>query len=396
MTNSKILCIYHGNCADGFGAAWAVRRALGAENVEFHAGVYQESPPDVRGRHVVIVDFSYKRPILLEMGEQALSVLVLDHHKSAAEDLAGLPKPLWSWQSYLDDTVRGIVTDGTDPALPRVLFDMERSGAMIAWDFFHPGQPAPQLLQHIQDRDLWRFALEGTREVQACLFSHPYDFDLWDKLMATDPQGLAVEGAAIERKHHKDIAEFIGVAARRMVIAGYNVPVLNAPYFWSSDAGHLLAQGEPFAACYWDTPEGRVFSLRSADDGLDVSAIAKQYGGGGHKHAAGFRVGFEQAKHSAVVKAVAPTSAQCAAAIGVLVRHGLLPKHADTETYLRTYDAMKEALIAAAPDREQAAQMGEPSPWGFDDLDPEWIDCRMVAMREAIAAAAEPAQREGE
>ena len=51
-----------------------------------------------------------------------------------------------------------------------------------------------------------------------------------------------------------------------------------------------MAQGEPFAACYWDTEGARVFSLRSADDGLDVSEIAKQYGGGGHVRAAGFSV----------------------------------------------------------------------------------------------------------
>lgn len=54
-----------------------------------------------------------------------------------------------------------------------------------------------------------------------------------------------------------------------------------------------MAQGELFAACYWDTPTGRVFSLRSTDEGMDVSVIASQYGGGGHRNAAGFRVAFD-------------------------------------------------------------------------------------------------------
>lgn len=75
-----------------------------------------------------------------------------------------------------------------------------------------------------------------------------------------------------------------------MVIGGFDVPVANLPYTLSSDAGHEMAKGQPFAACYWDTPDGRVFSLRSAPDGQDVSAIAKQYGGGGHRAAAGFKV----------------------------------------------------------------------------------------------------------
>ncbi len=68
------------------------------------------------------------------------------------------------------------------------------------------------------------------------------------------------------------------------------MPVANLPYFFSSEAGHILAEGEPFAACYWDTPEGRTFSLRSTDGGIDVSEVATQYGGGGHAAAAGFWV----------------------------------------------------------------------------------------------------------
>ena len=79
------MCIYHGNCADGFGAAWVVRKALG--EIDFHGAKYQEPPPDVTGKDVVMVDFSYKRPVLLEMAEKANSILILDHHKTSAEDL---------------------------------------------------------------------------------------------------------------------------------------------------------------------------------------------------------------------------------------------------------------------------------------------------------------------
>jgi len=269
----KKLCIYHGNCADGFGAAWVVRRYYG-DDVEFYAGVYQTDPPDVTGREVILVDFSYKRPVLLKMAETAEEITIIDHHKSAAEDLKNLDL----------DTM----TVGYCPI--RTIFDMNRSGAMLVWNHFFPSEEPPQLIRHIQDRDLWKFELKGTREIQANVFSYPYDFSEWDNLMMQPVEQLLSDGAAIERKHFKDINEFIEAAAYRMEIAGYDVPVLNAPYFWSSDAGHIMSKGEPFAACYWDTPDGRVFSLRSADDGLDVSEIAKQFGGGGHKHAAGYRV----------------------------------------------------------------------------------------------------------
>jgi len=301
MSERKTMCIYHGNCADGFGAAWAVRKALG-DSVEFVAAKHGDTPPDVTNFDVIIVDFSYKRDVLADMGKVAKTVLVLDHHKTAQADL-----------DCFDPFEAGVRTDRTDfPGSPRqlgwetaiaiasergaprvaVCFDMHRSGAMLAWDHFHPGQQPPKLLQHFQDRDLWLFKLDGTREIQANLFSYPYNFEIWDKLMAADVDTLRSDGAAIERKHHKDIAELVAVTKRRLIRGGHDVPAASLPYTFTSDAGHLMAQGEPFAACYWHTPEGRVFSLRSTDDGLDVSEIAKQYGGGGHRNAAGLRVPF--------------------------------------------------------------------------------------------------------
>lgn len=283
----KKLCIYHGNCADGFGAAWAVREALGRD-VEFHAGVYQAPPPDVAARHVILVDFSYKRPIIEEMARTARSITILDHHKSAAEDLQLYTLPPENMLHAFDDFAALCEFHSWIPI--RAHFDMEKSGAMIAWEYFHPGCRPPRLISHIQDRDLWHFELPGTRAIQACVFSYPYDFGIWDMLMASDPNQLRQDGEVIERKHFKDIEELTKVVTRRMVIGGHDVPVANLPYTLASDAGHALAQGEPFAGCYWDTPNGRCFSLRSTDDGLDVVDIAKQYGGGGHPHASGFTV----------------------------------------------------------------------------------------------------------
>jgi hypothetical protein len=302
---TKPLCIYHGNCADGFTAAWAVRKALG-EDVEFYPGVHQNPPPDCAGRDVIMVDFSYKRPVLDEMFRSAASLLILDHHKTAAEDLTEYRPPYGGagWKRHLQNTAQDEMENCPQPY---ALFDMDRSGAQIAWDFFHPEQPRPLLVDYVGDRDLWRFALTASREVNAFVFAHEYTFKNWDYLdaMMRDHMGVqdvADMGGAIEKKHHKDVAELVGVTRREMILGGHWVPVANVPYTLTSDAGHLMCdpyaspnlQGEmvtpPFAACYWDTPVGRVFSLRSRDDGADVSAIAKQYGGGGHARAAGFRM----------------------------------------------------------------------------------------------------------
>ena len=297
-TMAKPLCIYHGNCADGFTAAWVIHRALGTDAVEFVPGVYGAPPPDVTRRDVIMVDFSYKRPVLEGMAQQARSILILDHHKTAQADLTGFGVDIaqysrpFGWLRHMAN----VQQDKYEGVLQSVYveFDMGRSGAQIAWDFFFVRKQRPPLVDYVADRDLWRFALPDSRAIAAVLFSHEYEFATWSALSAEmkNPdlrRTLARQGEAIERKHHKDVTELVRVTRREMVIGGIRVPVANLPYTMASDAGALMAKDAPFAACYYDRPDARVFSLRSTDTGADVAAIAATYGGGGHQHAAGFQ-----------------------------------------------------------------------------------------------------------
>ncbi len=281
MNKKKPLVIYHGNCADGFGAAWAAWKRYG-DTAEYYPGFYGKPPPaDIAGRHIMILDFSYRRNVMEEMAKVAESLAIIDHHKTAFENVEGFAE--WALDQDLD---------------VETVFDMEKSGAVLAWEYFHPATSVPELLRHIQDRDLWRFHMEGTREIQACVFSYPYEFDVWEDLVqraawSKDWLEMVSEGRAIERKQAKDIAELLPVVTRSMLIGGHLVPVANLPYTLASDAGNWLCrnpgffQTPPFAAIYYDTADGRVFSLRSIGE-FDVSEIAKKMGGGGHRNAAGF------------------------------------------------------------------------------------------------------------
>lgn len=265
----KLLCIYHAGCADGFGAAYAVWKQY--PDAEFHAAKYGDEPPGHYNRDVVIVDFSYPEGVLRDMRRNARSLTVLDHHKTAEESL------------------RHLISAG----VIKGQFDMERSGAVIAWQYFHEGPdatPVPDLLLHIQDRDLWKFEIPGTREIMLALFSYEMDFQVWDALMELPVEELFRDGVVIDRYYDKNLRELLAATKARMRIDEFDVPVANVPYFMASDAGHLMAQGEPFCATYYDTATHRVFSLRSEEVGVDVSEIAKRLGGGGHKHAAGFRI----------------------------------------------------------------------------------------------------------
>ncbi len=209
---------------------------------------------------------------MLEIVRQANSVLLIDHHKTAQAELEDLME---------SGEIKGVI-------------DLDKSGSMLCWQWFHPGVEPPRLIRHIQDMDLWRFEMEGTREVLAALSSYPFEMELWNQFMSSDLGELYAEGKAIYRAQMKQIAELIKTATLRQVIAGYEVPVLNAPGFYASEAGNLLAEGEAFAVIYQDTPSGRKFSLRSKATGVDVSKVAVRFGGGGHKHAAGFALAFEE------------------------------------------------------------------------------------------------------
>jgi oligoribonuclease NrnB/cAMP/cGMP phosphodiesterase (DHH superfamily) len=278
------LCIYHGGCDDGFAAALVVRMALGAENVDFHPGVYQYEPPDIHGRDVILVDFSYKRLVLEGMARRANSILILDHHKTAQEDLAGMQSPLGrDWFSHFENFSQ-IKNEPRSNIYAE--FDMERSGAAMAWDFFAK-PPRPQFIEYIQDRDLWRKQLPGGDEFTIALRSYAQDFALWNELLVIGPAELIKEGRSIQRYYRLRIEE-LKRHSYRARLGGHECQISNAPYFAASEVAGEIAEKAEFGACYFEVAPGKFqYSLRSRGD-FDVSTIAKQFGGGGHKNAAGF------------------------------------------------------------------------------------------------------------
>jgi hypothetical protein len=191
---------------------------------------------------------------------------------------------------------------------------MERSGAMMAWQHFHPRTVPPLFMRYIQDRDLWRWALPHSREFSAALGSYPYDFDVWaDLLFKVDE--LIEEGKACLRLKRQQV-EIMARRERMLVfeMGGYGirprinvlrqgqdapnepwehvVPVANATVFFSEVGERLceLHPEAPFAAYWFEAEDGaQQWGLRSRG-GFDVSIIAKAFGGGGHPAAAGFRI----------------------------------------------------------------------------------------------------------
>jgi oligoribonuclease NrnB/cAMP/cGMP phosphodiesterase (DHH superfamily) len=281
---SRPIVIYHSSCVDGWCAAWIFDRCLhGAELLPAH---YGDEPPNVDGREVYVLDFSYPRQVMIEMHKSAHSLWVLDHHATAEEACADLPF---------------------------CIFDKEQSGAGLAyWWCYDQGWIADlkatgewrdiasgmsTLSQYVQDRDLFRFALDASEAVNAAIRSYSFELEVWDYLSRrchVTPLSLVGEGEAIQRYRKQITKSHVG-HSHIVEIAGVHVPaVLCATGDIISDVCGELAKGELFAATYCPTSEGDLLvSLRSEKNGLDVGQIAKEFGGGGHKHAAGFKLPYQ-------------------------------------------------------------------------------------------------------
>ena len=294
--------IYHANCADGFTSAWAFKELYG-EDIEFIAASHGSNKiPNVRGKNVVIVDFCYKKDILEKMAGEARALIVIDHHLSAQKDLEDSSLEKIDDMSFNVEKYTELLKISDNNAF--AFFDMDRSGAGMAWDFCFPNEGRPLLIDYVEDRDIWKFKHNGSRPFSSYLFSYEYTFDNWDMVheqLMSNPQPCIEAGETLDRKMIKDIRELIKVSKITINIGGHFVPVSNLPYTLSSDAGNMMCGEEfdcpvsgerrlpSFAACYMDTNNGRKFSLRSVGD-FDVSKVASEYGGGGHKNAAGFEM----------------------------------------------------------------------------------------------------------
>ena len=167
----KPLVIYHANCTDGFGAAFAAWLKLGDE-AEYllmeHGKVKTPTDFDMKvslaakDNDVYILDFSFPREVMDALFKHAKRVVWLDHHKTAFE-MYGLAN---SHRAYALD----VLNRTTSPHY--ILLDNNKSGAMLAWEYFHPGTEVPMLIQHIDDRDRWVFALPGSKELHAAIGSY--------------------------------------------------------------------------------------------------------------------------------------------------------------------------------------------------------------------------------
>jgi hypothetical protein len=272
--------IFHAGCPDGFGAAWSARRVWG-EDARYVPRSHDDDfdPMRFEGELVVIADISLPNDLLRELSDAAAELLVLDHHLTARDHYAS------------DPSVENVLAANGHA----VHFDLDHSGAMLAWSHLHPDQPPPDLLRYVEDQDLWNWSLPDSEEINAAIGSYPRRFDDWDELASRPIESLAEEGRPIVRANRIEVERAVNLA-HPVVVGQHRIEAVNSRNPRAA-IGHALAQraryGKPWGIVYrlhGNRVDCSIYSLGE----LDASEVATRYGGGGHRNAAGFSVPLPQ------------------------------------------------------------------------------------------------------
>lgn len=270
--NEVDMVIYHKSCSDGFCSAfcmyWYRKQNSCTNEIVYLPKSYLDEVPDVTGKNVLVVDFSYKKEQSLHLMKQANRFVVLDHHKSAMNELEGLEE--------LGNC--------------RILFDMNRSGAMLAWDYCFPDVPAPLLVKLVQDRDLWKWELEGSKNFSAVFLDVPFIFEEYERyLNESEIKDAMMKGKIVGEYVDRCVKVDASRAVERTFL-GYNVKCLNCTRNMSEVGNEIVNDSNVDFAVLWRYDQNKhkyVFSLR-ANGKVDTTLISSKFGGGGHPNASGF------------------------------------------------------------------------------------------------------------
>lgn len=312
---NNTIVIYHGGCRDGFCAAWVVNKYLKQQTDNYiqelaktggptfdlgrgptyHPGYYGQDPPDVKDKDVVILDFCYPLEVMEKISTTCESLIWIDHHKTA------IP-------------VFDVFSQFIGSAMPLIVkFDLSKSGAGLAWDYFFPNEPRPWLVDYVEDRDLWAKKLDSTDLINAYIAIKEFDFKVWDAVN----RDITIEeaqryGLIAHQKTEQYIREvcknvyFVDIIHPKISVSNVareeslgeiwkTIPCVNICQVDCSEVmAHLLVlyPSSPFSMYWFKRHDGMYqYGMRSVGD-FDVSSVAKLYGGGGHKNAAGFQLDY--------------------------------------------------------------------------------------------------------
>jgi oligoribonuclease NrnB/cAMP/cGMP phosphodiesterase (DHH superfamily) len=275
----KKICVYHAGCPDGFGAAWATCRAWEGQGEYVARGHYDcMRGKSVKNALLLFVDIAPNADELRDLADHAAHIVILDHHVTNQQKLEADP-----------ELMNALAAEGH-----QIHFDMKHSGAILSWQHHFPDEQAPPLLRYVEDQDIWNWELPESEAVNAALSSYPHDFEVWNDLANREISSLIAEGQPIVRNNAMEVSRSLNKAST-ISIGTRRVEAVNARTRRSA-IGHALAErrvhGEEWGCVYYIVGSQVEATLYSIDE-FDVSKIAGEWGGGGHRNAAGFTISLE-------------------------------------------------------------------------------------------------------
>jgi nanoRNase/pAp phosphatase (c-di-AMP/oligoRNAs hydrolase) len=275
--------IYHKNCSDGFGSALAIYTWFKKnyperlDTITFYPAAHGANPIALNllaDKNVVICDFSYKFNHLVDILRVAKSFMIIDHHKTAEEDLKNVP-----------DKYK--------------VFDMTHSGAYLTWQWYYQctHEEVPLMIKYIEDRDIWTKKLPNVDDFASILFNTPFDFAEYEKFLNEEELYKAIMKGMIIRNYEMDHIKKMSTSSSVKLYkfnddTYYFIAYYNSNMYRSDLGNYILTDVHKHADMaaiysYDELQDKTVFSLRSTDERPDCSEVAKKYGAGGHRCASG-------------------------------------------------------------------------------------------------------------
>ncbi len=271
MEKKKTLIIYHAHCPDGFVGAWVARKVYG-ESAEYRPMKRGEVLPDLeyfKARDVYVIDFSFTKNEIQNIESVASRLVIIDHHISSRADV---------------ESAREHV------------FDLNHSGAYLAWLYFFPKDEMPIFIKYVSEGDIYKITLSDFYDLMPAFYARTLTWEHIDELceLFANESGraqLTRESSLIDMYKDKLLAAPLD-SVHWIHFEGIDIPAVNVclPMDEISDLLHrVYDMYPPVAMSYrWDDGEWKC-SLRS-NGSFDCAAIAIKYGGGGHRGSAGFAV----------------------------------------------------------------------------------------------------------
>ena len=275
-------CIYHSIDLDGWCSAAIVKMKF--PEVKLIGYNYGDEIPDLSFEDIIMVDISLPKEIMIEN----MRLTWIDHHISAIKEMG---------------------EGGTQIAGIR---DTKFAACELTWKYFFPKEPIPEFVRLLGRYDC--FGHKDTDEEQKVLefqyaarayYKNPDDCY---KMITKNNDTMYPVWYDIDwlLQSGKSIYKYLCTEAKQTYKNGFYFPFpedingithtrkficFNKERFNPINFGiNYHNDGYDGAACFHFANGLWNFSLYNDNGEVDCSVIAKQFGGGGHKGAAGFRV----------------------------------------------------------------------------------------------------------